>query len=47
MVARSTWIILIGVILLFWPVPPLLTSAVGAAVIILGVALQFLDTGDE
>jgi hypothetical protein len=45
MVARSTWLILAGVVLLFLPIPPLLSAVVGVGVIIAGVALRFV--GDD
>ncbi|HET7323971.1 MAG TPA: transporter [Halococcus sp.] len=45
MVKLSTWVILIGVVILFFPIPPVLSAIVGVAIIILGVALRFV--GDE
>ena len=45
MVTRSTWLILAGVVLLFLPVPPLLSAIAGVGVIIAGVALRFV--GDD
>jgi hypothetical protein len=46
MVNRSTWLILLGVILLFLPIPPLLSAVAGVAVIVLGVALRFVGDSD-
>jgi len=45
MVQKSTWVILLGVVLLFVPIPPVASAVVGLAVIALGVALRFV--GDE
>ncbi|WP_435077228.1 transporter [Halococcus sp. AFM35] len=45
MVSRSTWLILVGVVLLFLPVPPILSAVAGVGVIIAGVALRFV--GDD
>lgn len=45
MVHRSTWVILLGVVLLFIPIPPVASAIVGLAVIALGVALRFV--GDD
>jgi hypothetical protein len=45
MVTRSTWLILAGVVLLFLPIPPLLSAIVGVGVIIAGVALRFVGDG--
>lgn len=47
MVSKSTWVILLGVVLLFLPVPPLVSAVAGVAVIVLGVALRFLNGEDE
>jgi hypothetical protein len=41
MVQQSTWVILLGVALLFVPIPPFATIA-GLIVILAGVALRFL-----
>jgi hypothetical protein len=41
MVQQSTWVILLGVALLFVPIPPFATIA-GVVVILAGVALRFL-----
>jgi hypothetical protein len=46
MVNRSTWLILLGVILLFLPIPPLLSAVAGVAIIVLGVALRFVGDSD-
>ena len=47
MVARSTWLILAGVILLFLPMPPILSAVAGVGVIIAGVALRFVGDNDN
>ncbi|WP_256687581.1 transporter [Halococcus qingdaonensis] len=47
MVARSTWLILAGVILLFLPMPPILSAVAGVGVIIAGVALRFVGDDDN
>lgn len=45
MVQKSTLLILAGVVLLFLPVPPVISAIAGLAVIALGVALRFV--GDD
>lgn len=45
MVQKSTVLILAGVVLLFLPVPPIMSAIAGLAVIALGVALRFV--GDD
>jgi hypothetical protein len=47
MVALSTWMILLGLIVLFVPIPPVLSAIVGVAIIVLGVALRFVGDEDE
>ena len=46
MPTRSTWLILLGVVLLFVPVPPLISAVAGVGVIIAGVALRFVGDDD-
>lgn len=41
MVQKSTWVVLIGIVLLFIPIPPFATIA-GIVVILAGLALRFL-----
>ncbi len=41
MVQKSTWVLLVGVALLFIPIPPFATIA-GILVILAGLALRFL-----
>lgn len=41
MVQKSTWVILVGIVLLFIPIPPFATIA-GIVVILAGLALRFL-----
>jgi hypothetical protein len=43
MVALSTWVILVGVVLVFWPVPPIATTVLGIIVIILGAILRIFE----
>lgn len=43
MVARSTWVILAGVVLIFWPVPPIATAILGVIVVALGTVLRIYD----
>ena len=47
MVARSTWLILAGVVLLFLPMPPILSAVAGVGVIVAGVALRFVGDDDN
>lgn len=41
MVQKSTWVMLVGVALLFVPIPPFATIA-GIVVILAGLAMRFL-----
>lgn len=42
MVNLSTLVIFVGVVLLFVPVPPIITTAIGVVVILVGVVLRWL-----
>jgi hypothetical protein len=46
MATRSTWLILLGVVLLFLPIPPFLSALAGVGVIIAGVVLRFAGDDD-
>ena len=47
MPTRSTWMILLGVALLFLPVPPFISAIAGVGVIVAGVALRFVGDDDD
>ena len=47
MVQKSTWVILIGVVLLFVPIPPVISAIIGLLVIGFGVTLRVLGDGND